>query len=165
VSESRGVEAVAAPRAAVQGRSKPLSAGAATRESSKSSIQEEISRLGRLERGALQVRWAELFGSPPNPRLRRGLLIMVLTYRIQELAFGGLKPATRKKLLSHVEGFSKDKEIVSKQVRATKPGTRIVRYDGRQYRSLSEIARQITGTRWSGPAFFGLKKRGKAVAA
>jgi hypothetical protein len=135
-----------------------------------------------LERGALQVLWEGLFGTPPNPRLRRELLVVVLTYRIQEKAYGGLKPSTRNKLLSYAEGFSKQKEAVSIRARVTKPGTRIVRewgsklhevvvvesgfhYDGKQYKSLSEIAREITGTRWSGPAFFGLKKRTKAVAA
>ena len=145
-------------------------------------VREELDRLPRLERGALQVLWAELFGSPPNLRLRRELLMMVLTYRIQERAYGGLKPATRKKLLSFAEGFTPGKEVVSIRDRVTKPGTRIVRewgsklhevvvtnggfsYEGKPYRSLSEIAREITGTRWSGPVFFGLKKRGKGVAA
>jgi Protein of unknown function (DUF2924) len=177
VSTSLGVET---RRSTQRGQAKP--GRAPTRAEVDEGVRQELSRLPTLERGALQVLWAELFGVPPNPRLRRELLVLILTYRIQEKAYGGLKPSTRKKLLSYAEGFAKDKEVVSVQARVTKPGTKIVRewgnklhevvvadsgfnYNGRQYRSLSEIAREITGTRWSGPAFFGLKKRAKGVAA
>ena len=145
-------------------------------------VAQELARLPALERGALQVLWTDLFGTAPNPKLRRELLILILTYRIQERAYGGLKPATHNKLMSHLEGFAKNKEVSSNMMRAARPGTRIVRewgsklhevavvdsgyeYDGKRYRSLSEIARQITGTRWSGPAFFGLKKRSQRVTA
>ena len=178
---SKGLE-VGTKTSIQRGRTKPSATRALTREELEEKVRQELNRLPGLERGALQVLWAELFGAPPNPRLRRELLVMVLTYRIQEKACGGLKPSTRKKLLSYAEDFTKEKEVVPIQTRVTKPGTRIVRewgnklhevvvaesgfnYDGRQYRSLSEVARLITSTRWSGPAFFGLKKRAKGVAA
>ena len=182
VSRSLEIEIRTTPRPLKRDRSKPSSSGAMSREEVDAEVRRELNRLPGLERGALQVLWAELFGTPPNPRLRRELLVMILTYRIQEKAYGGLKPSTRKKLLSYAEGFTKDKEVVPIRTRVTKPGTRIVRewgsklhevvvaesgfhYDGKLYRSLSEIAREITGTRWSGPAFFGLRKRAKGVAA
>jgi hypothetical protein len=145
-------------------------------------VQAQLKELPHLDRKGLQKLWLELFGVRPNPQLRRELLVFVLTYRIQEKAYGGLKPSTRKNLLSYAEGFDKDAEPATKRPRITKPGTRIVRewgsklhevtvlesgfdYEGKRYGSLSEIARVITGVRWSGPLFFGIKKRGKAVAA
>ena len=145
-------------------------------------VSGQLSRLPHLDRGSLQKLWLELFGHQPHPRLRRELLVMVLTYRIQEKAYGGLKPATRKKLLGHVEAFQAEADPAAKQCQTIKPGTRIVRewgsklhevvvletgfeYDGQRYKSLSEIASMITGTRWSGPLFFGLKKRASKVAA
>jgi hypothetical protein len=179
VSERLGVE-TKTPKRAVEGDRS--SQTVALQRNTDDLVHEQLNSLPQMERAALQLLWVELFGKPPNPRLRRELLVMVLTYRVQEKAYGGLKPSTRKKLLAYAEGFTKDKEVVPKQVRATKPGTRIVRewggklhevvvvdsgftYDGQKYRSLSEIARQITGTRWSGPMFFGLKKRTKEIAA
>lgn len=182
MSKSLGAKVTTTSKTVRRGRTTPSSPGLMTREEPDDRVRRELNRLSGLERGALQVLWTELFGNLPNQKLRRELLVMILTYRIQEKAFGGLKPSTRKKLLSYAEGFTKDKEIVPIQARVTKPGTRIVRewgsklhevvvvdsgfsYDGRQYGSLSEIARLITGTRWSGPAFFGLKKHAKQVAA
>jgi hypothetical protein len=165
-----------------RGRTKAPNSRVLSREELDAHVHQELQRLSTMERGALRVLWEELFGVLPNPRLRRELLILVLTYRIQEKAYGDIKLSTRKKLLSYAEVFTKEKEVVPVRDRVTKLGTRIVRewgnklhevvvvasgytYDGKQYRSLSEIAREITGTRWSGPAFFGLKKRGKEVAA
>jgi hypothetical protein len=139
-------------------------------------IHEQLKELPTLERKQLQSLWQELFGTPPNPKLRRELLVPVLAYRIQEKAFGGLKPSVQRKLRGMAEEFNKTGKIGSKPRSIMRPGTRILRewqgkiyevcalesgfeYRDQQYGSLSEIARQITGTRWSGPAFFGLKKK------
>ena len=128
----------------------------------------------------LKEQWRQLFESEP-PAFNRRYLESRLAYRIQELAYGGLKPeAVRRleKLGEELDGGSKAK----RQTRAdTRPiaGTRLIReyqgvehcvtvrdddfeYQGRPYKSLSAIARAITGTPWSGPVFFGLKggKRG-----
>jgi hypothetical protein len=106
--------------------------------------------------------------------LRRDLMIPILAYRIQEKAFGPLKVGTRTRLRQLAEGFARDPELVLSSRPALKTGTRLVRewrnevhlvnveangyeYKGGRYKSLSQIARLITGTRWSGPLFFGIK--------
>jgi hypothetical protein len=103
-------------------------------------------------------------------------MVPFLAYRLQEEAYGGLKPATRSKLLRIARALEKapsSNQLILQP--GTKPGTRIFRqwrgeshevlvtesgyeYRGAKYESLSGIARKITGTRWSGPAFFGLKQ-------
>jgi hypothetical protein len=116
-------------------------------------------------------------------RMDGELLIRALAYRMQERAAGGLTTATRNKLKTLAEAVkNKSVDKVLAAPRLT-PGTHVIRewgnerhqvtvdavgfvYRGQRYRSLSEIARRITGTRWSGPLFFGvtpsLKGRGRA---
>jgi len=131
---------------------------------------------------ALKQQWRELFGTEPPPYNRR-FLESRLAYRIQELAYGGLKPETVARLEALGEQLDGG-NVVLRRIRAGKDrpvaGTRLVReyqgvqhavtvladgfeYEGRPYRSLSAIARAITGTRWNGWSFFGLKnQRGQA---
>ena len=123
----------------------------------------------------LKQLWRELFGKEPPPFNRRYLQSR-LAYRIQELAYGGLKPETRARLEALGEQLDGG-NVVLRRVRADSrplPGTRLIReydgvqhvvtvladgfeWEGRPYRSLSAIARAITGTRWNGWTFFGLK--------
>jgi hypothetical protein len=137
-----------------------------------------VSGLAALDEANLRRRWAELFGEPPPAGLARSLLIQALAYRLQERALGGLKPSTRR-LLERI-AKSPAAFAVERRPKAS-AGTVLIRewrgvthrvtvlehdvvYRGRRYQSLSEIARMITGTRWSGPLFFGLKRRtGKAA--
>jgi hypothetical protein len=122
-----------------------------------------IEALPTMSKPRLRKLWQEQFGSPPKPKLCMVLMRPVLAYRIQEGMYGtGSKPAAQQYANAD----------------ATKPrfkqGTRIVRewkgeihevavtpegyeYRGEIYKSLSPIANRITGTRWSGPAFFGTK--------
>jgi hypothetical protein len=110
------------------------------------------------------------------------MMIPILAYQIQENAYGGLKPSTRKRLQKLAEGLDRSPNAELKSGPQIKPGTKLIRqwrgrrhevlasdegfdYDGRRYRSLSEIAREITGTRWSGPSFFGLKQARQARGA
>jgi hypothetical protein len=127
--------------------------------------------------GALKQKWRDLFETEPPPYNRR-FLEHRLAYRIQELAYGGLKPETNKRLKAIAEDL--DGEDPTRRRRAAKDrpiaGTRLIReyqgvehcvtvrdedyeYQGRPYKSLSAIARAITGTRWNGLLFFGLKNR------
>jgi hypothetical protein len=126
--------------------------------------------------------WQELFAQPAHPKLRRNLMIPILAYRLQERVYGGLKASTCKrlqKLTAEVEQNQKATLPLAPQLR---PGAKLLRqfqgeihqvlvgdegfeYRGKDYESLSEIACQITGTRWSGPLFFGLKKSQKARPA
>ena len=130
----------------------------------------------------LKRQWRELCGTEPPPYNRK-FLESRLAYRIQELAYGGLKPETVARLEALGEQLDGG-NVVLRRIRAGEDrpiaGTRLVReyqgvqhtvtvladgfeYEGRPYRSLSAIARAITGTRWNGWSFFGLKtQRGQA---
>ena len=123
----------------------------------------------------LKAQWRELFGSEPPP-FNRQYLVSRLAYRIQELTYGGLKPETIKRLEALGEQLDGG-NIITRRTRVDlKPiaGTRLIRdwqgveqivtvtqdgfeWQGRPYQSLSAIARAITGTRWNGWVFFGLK--------
>ena len=125
----------------------------------------------------LKTQWRELFETEP-PTFNRRYLESRLAYRIQELAYGGLKPETVRRLEMLGEQLDGG-NITLRRIRADlKPiaGTRLVRewqgieqtvtvladgyeWQGRPYRSLSSVARAITGTRWNGWIFFGLKSR------
>jgi len=124
----------------------------------------------------LKQQWRELFASEPPPFNRR-YLESRLAYRIQELTYGGLKPETIKRLEALGEQLDGG-NITTRRIRADRDrpitGTRLLRewqgveqivtvtqggfeWQGRPYQSLSAIARSITGTRWNGWVFFGLK--------
>jgi len=139
-------------------------------------IRAEIAELRTFSRKQLLQRWHELFGGARAPSIRRELMIPFLAYKIQENAYGGLKPSTRAELRRIGRALETGSGSLTPDMRPrTKPGTRMVRhwrgkphevvvtesgfeYCGRSYGSLSQIAREITGTQWSGPAFFGLRK-------
>jgi len=125
-----------------------------------------------MDRKELRQHWRELFGREPSPSMRRDLMIPVLAYRAQENAFGGLKESTLRMLRELALGIATEGPTAYRP----KAGTRYVRehsgklhevtvldddfeYLGRRYRSLTEIATVITGTKWSGPAFFGLRRK------
>ena len=139
-----------------------------------------LPRLAALQTAStpeLKQQWRELFGKEP-PAFNRAYLQSRLAYRIQELAYGGLKPETRARLEALGEQLDGG-NVVLRRIRAdSRPlaGTRLVReyggvqhvvtvrpddfeFEGRRYASLSAIARHITGTRWNGWSFFGLKGR------
>jgi len=126
-----------------------------------------LAGLKRASRHRLAEHWAEYFGAAPPPRTSRSLMIRAVAYKMQERALGGLSAATRR-LLSGQE------PAPVRRRRTLSPGTVLIRewhgighqvtiidkgvlYRGEPYRSLSEIARRITGARWSGPRFFGVK--------
>ena len=139
------------------------------------SLGKNIAELHGLETPALRGLWQETFGKPAPKQIGRDLLLRALAYRVQEQAEGGLGKATLKRLggLANPEGgHARSQKLPAPR---PKPGTRLVRewrgelhqvtvhndgfdYRGAPYASLSQIAREITGTRWSGPVFFGLCK-------
>ena len=140
-------------------------------------IPARLAALKAMTTPDLKAQWRELFGAEP-PLYNRKFLESRLAYRIQELAYGGLKPKTVRRLErlgEELDGGKRD----TRRIRADlKPiaGTRLIRewqgvehavtvtadgfeWQGRPYKSLSAIARAITGTRWNGLVFFGLKGR------
>lgn len=130
---------------------------------------------------ALKTMWRDLHGTEAPPYNRR-FLESRLAYRIQELAYGGLKPETVKRLDALARGVE-DTNPKTRRIRTDrKPvaGTRLLRefqgvehmvtvtiegyeYRGRPYKSLSAIARAITGVQWNGWVFFGLKSAGSGT--
>jgi len=144
-------------------------------------LASEIESLSKLGTDEIRERCKAMFGKAPSRDISRSFLTRAIAYRLQEKVFGGLKPSTRRLL----EGFTDDRADgsalaaapsrivprgavlvrewrgISHQVSVLEKG---FRFRGKRYRSLSEVAREITGTRWSGPLFFGLKRRAKEAA-
>jgi DUF2924 family protein len=135
-------------------------------------IARELAGLIGLSRQKLQERWRDLYGGDPPDKSSQEFLKAGIAYWLQERAFGGLKPEIRR-LLERAACDAKATTEVA-PLRQILPGTVLIRewhgarhqvtvqddgavYRGTHYRSLSEIARVITGSRWSGPLFFGLK--------
>lgn len=138
----------------------------------------DLAALSHLTPGALRALWPQWFDRPPPAKLRRELLVRALAYRMQERAAGGLTLATRTKLRALAEGGKSCSNGEGVEPPRLTPGTHVIRewgnethqvtvdatglvYRGQRYRSLSEIARHITGTRWSGPLFFGITTSNK----
>ena len=130
----------------------------------------------------LKEQWRQLFEGEP-PAFNRRYLESRLAYRIQELAYGGLKPETVRRLEKLGEELDGGRVDVRKRPANDRPisGTRLIRdyqgiehcvtvrdndfeYQGRPYKSLSAIARAITGTQWNGVVFFGLRSSGRKQA-
>lgn len=142
------------------------------------SPEDEIGILAGLDLEELKRRWMELYYLPPPPHISRELLILAIAYRIQVKAHGGLSRSMKIRLRGNKrDAGSRDTHTSPRPSvqHRFKPGTRLIREwqgkvhevtireDGRfvhkgvAHASLSSVARTITGTRWSGPAFFGLK--------
>jgi hypothetical protein len=141
----------------------------------KNTVLTQLSALKTSPASALKARWRELFDTEP-PAYNRRFLENRLGYRIQELAYGGLSRDTleRLKALAQVHAHSDPAERRAKPTLRPVNGTKLIRewegvehcvtvrandfeYLGRPYKSLSSVARQITGTQWNGWVFFGLK--------
>ena len=132
-----------------------------------------LARLETLSPAELRAEWLRVTKSTP-PRVSPRLLRLALGYELQVAALGGLSRQTQQRLAQIANGKT--------ATRVAGPGSRLVRewggklhvvmigedgvirFSERNWKSLSEIARHITGTRWSGPAFFGLRQNRKAAA-
>ncbi len=137
-------------------------------------------RLAELESAStadLRARWKRAYRHPAPKRASRDLLLRLVAYHLQEQAEGGLSKATRRRLAKLAGLNGENREPTSPHSVRLKPGSRLIRewrgevhrvtvlddgfdYRGVRYASLSRIARTITGARWSGPLFFGLRKTG-----
>ena len=139
-------------------------------------IAKALVRLSELTIFELRGEWRRLHRTPPPMRLSRDLLTRGITYKLQERAYGGLSLATARKL-EHANADPQSRGAAKPvQPISLRPGTRLVRewrgvthmvlihadgveWRGQRYRSLTIVARKITGARWSGPRFFGLRRR------
>jgi hypothetical protein len=137
-------------------------------------LASDLAGLPALDRRVLIEEWRTLYGTEPPGGVRNNFLMHAIAHGIQETASGGLKPAIRRFLEKAAEDNASRRQTLP--VISIRPGTRLLREwhgvtyeviimedgvqcNGKRYRSLSEVARSITGTRWSGPLFFGLKKQ------
>lgn len=135
-------------------------------------LVDELAALPDLPLDHLKERWETLYVNPPPVRLGRALMIRAIAYRLQEQAYAGQKTVIRRRLMRVAEEIRVGKSPSAPMT--LKPGIRLLRewqgvthevivldagvqYQGKAWASLSAVAREITGTRWSGPLFFGLK--------
>jgi hypothetical protein len=147
-------------------------------------VLKQIAGLPKLSQDELKALWKEYLGAEP-PAYRRGFLVRGLAHRLQELTYGGLKPAYQVRLDAMIEGTEKPNGAGRAGRRSRHDvdlleGTKLLRewrgvmhevtvidggyeHEGKRYRSLSAVARAITGTQWSGPLFFGLRKTGSGA--
>jgi len=135
-------------------------------------LDEQLAALATVSLAQLRVRWTEV-SDGPVPRVSAAILRLAIAYTLQEKVHGGLSRRASQRL----------EQIAFAKTRTTdaQPGMRLVRewqgklhvvtiaedgavlWNEKHWRSLSEVAREITGTRWSGPAFFGLKQKKDAA--
>ena len=156
--------------------------------SPKISIEEEIAQVRDLDVKALRVRWRNVFGKPPPEHLTRHLLFRIIAYTLQADRLGDLDVETLK-LLKQAAGQEGPASATSKNLArldqrrfAPPPGTVLVRewdrtshrvmvmpdgyaWNGKSFDSLSQVAFAITGTKWNGPRFFGLRDRRPQIKA
>ncbi|MGC4025222.1 MAG: DUF2924 domain-containing protein [Mesorhizobium sp.] len=135
-------------------------------------LQKEVLALAELDGTQLRQRWKKTTGSPA-PSVSPKLLRLALSYRIQADALGDLSPSARRRLAQVVGGKSSTQPASAgtRLVREWQGTThvvtidenRIIRWNSREWKSLSAVARAITGGHWSGPAFFGLRKKANAA--
>lgn len=151
-------------------------------------VSKELAGLAELDLEVLRRRWRRLTGPPAPEHITKQLLIRLVAYRIQADVFGDLDGPSKKLLRRIAEQKAKagtgvptleSLNVSSRGARSLAPGTVIGRehggtmhqvmvlaegfaWNGATYRSLSEVAFAITGTRWNGPRFFGLRPSGKA---
>lgn len=130
----------------------------------------------------LRQKWAIAWGMAPHAKIGRTMLAKSLAYKLREQDAGGLDPDLRERLKKLVSGYKRNPRCFDDNIQRLKPGTRLVKiwkekrhsvlvladgfeYDGRIYSSLSEIAATITGSRWNGWVFFGIKNHRRNTGA
>ena len=142
-------------------------------------LEARLARLEALDREDLAQAWTKAFGKPAPHKASRELLIKAVAHHVQCRLYGDLKPASRKLLfrIARAVGTGSEVRLACAPTPAIKPGTRLIRayrgemhevviaadgrfeWRGQRYRSLSHVAREITGCRRNGPAFFGLRQK------
>lgn len=153
--------------------------GGNNQDRTRNSVLRQMALLQSMSLEQLREKWLDLYGEEP-PQYKKQFLIKRLAYRIQELFYGGLSEQAK----AHLQHAAKEDPVATvkrripqekKKSETILAGTRLVRiwndqrhevivlaegyeYDGRVFRSLSAVAREITGTQWNGRVFFGLKK-------
>lgn len=138
--------------------------------------------LKTLPLAELRQIWAEAWDMQPHAKIGRTMLVKSLEYKRREQAIGGMPPELQQRLKTLVAAYKRNPRYFDDDVHGLKPGTRLVKtwkearhtvmvvkngfeYEDRLYTSLSEVAFAITGSRWNGWVFFGLKKHNRKTEA
>jgi len=137
------------------------------------SVGAKLQALERMDYAALRLEWRRLYRVEAPKRVARELLLLGVGWKLQEQAYGGLRGTTRRMLVELSQTLERDGDVTRSRVTRLKPGAKLIRewhgkthtvivceegfeWRGKPWRSLSVIARTITGMHWSGPRFFGL---------
>jgi len=154
----------------------------ASHKRARETLGADLATLQELSFSQLKERWTDLYGSACPTRISRNFLLRALAYRMQEKVLGGLDRGTRRRLDRAAKDLAAGRTLGTSTLTKIKPGTRLLRewqgvvhevivletsvhYRGESWPSLSAVAREITGARWSGPRFFGLKGVAPSVQA
>ena len=157
----------------------PMAPGQWKAPGTASDLVERLAALGQLPQTDLRAEWRRLLRAHPPKRISRDLLELAVAWKLQEKALGGLGAPIRRQLGSLTQTMESKGDLAKARAVQPRPGARLIRewhgetldvlvlddgfrWRGQQWRSLSAIAREITGTRWSGPRFFGLKTEMRA---
>jgi hypothetical protein len=145
-------------------------------EAKSEKLARELKDLEAQSDDELKSRWGGLYGTKPPPKIHRSLLVAAIAHRMHENALGALKSSVRRHLMQAANNPATSRPSPDHPSLGPRAGTVLVRdwggvthqaqvledgilFRSKRYKSLSEVARLITGTRWSGPLFFGLKIR------
>lgn len=144
------------------------------------SLDAQLAALSAISPAALRAAWRDTYRTAP-PDITPELMARAVASRLQERRYGGLPTSVTREIARLTTRLRKTDDVVAIHDVRLKPGTRLVRgwhgrtvnvlvtadgfeFDGHQYSSLTRIAHEVTGTRWSGPRFFGLKGRASILA-
>lgn len=144
-----------------------------TAETKNERVAADIAALSKTSHADLRLAWRRLYKAYPPKSLNRDLLELGVAWKLQERALGGRSAAIKRQLDALADALEAKADIAKARRVALRPGARLLRewrgtthevvvledgfsWRGKHWRSLSLIAREITGTRWSGPRFFGI---------
>ena len=145
-------------------------------------LEAKLTALTAMDGDGLRREWRRLYRSHPPRHIRRDLLVLAIAWKLQERVYGGLTAAQKRKLAGIGEELRKNGNLSVGPAIRLKPGLRLVRewrgqthtvavledgfeWQGKRWRSLSVIAREITDAHWSGPRFFGLNGKAETGVA
>ncbi len=149
---------------------------------SEDAIAVKLRVLAEMDYDELRTEWRRLYRAHPPKRVARDLLVLGVAWKIQEQAYGGIGAATKRRLADLAKTMEQDGDLARSRVARLKPGAKLIRewrgqthtvivledgfeWQGKRWRSLSVIAREITGAHWSGPRFFAVNRKAEAGVA
>ena len=158
----------------------PIRSGKRRAMGATADLSTRLAALSRMSHADLRAEWRRLYRSHPPKKIGRDLLELGIAWKLQEKALGGMSPALKRRIADLAKTMETKGDLARARAVTLKPGARLMRewrgethdvrmledgfeWRGTRWRSLSAIAREITGTQWSGPRFFGLEKTEKAA--